>query len=336
MTTTLEYRNKITYLSFIMALLIIVRHSVGLDIYQEHITGGLYYIEFFTSHFTDVIVPVFFAISGYLFFQNFDYTKLKGKWYTRSRSLLVPFIIWNLIGFMFTWTLYQIPQIRNSINKPLPDYDVVTWFIDVFIKTQYNITWFIRNLIVYVIVTPLFYIVLKSKWSGAFLLTAAIVTSYIISNDYITYSSPWLLGAYVGIHFKDYCKKCYDKRLLTVCACLLLCSFIIECMSGCSCTEDIILLRLIQIPLIWISADILAINKEPSWWMRISFFIYCSHHMILESVEKIFLILLGKNYTGALLDFIFAPMITLLIILCLAAILRRIHPVWAVLCGGRT
>ena len=100
--------------------------------------------------------------------------------------------------------------------------------------------------------------------------------------------------------------------------------------------EDIILLRLIQIPLIWISADILAINKEPSWWLRISFFIYCSHHMILESVEKIFLILLGKNYTGALLDFIFAPMITLLIILCLAAILRRIHPVWAVLCGGRT
>lgn len=318
-----------------MSLLIVVRHSVGLDIYQQNITGVLYYIEVFTSHFTDVIVPMFFVISGYLFFQNFDYKKLKSKWQTRTESILVPFIIWNIIGFIFMWILFHIPQVRNSINKPMPDYNVTTWFLDVFIFTKYNITWFIRDLIVYIVISPLFYCVLKSRLYGLLLLALTISTTYITSNDIITYSIPWLLGAYAGIHFKEHCQKRYSRNVIIISSCTLLASFTVECMYFPN-SENIFLLRLAQIPLIWISTDTLAISTTPKWWMRLSFFIYCSHHMILESIEKVFLLLFGKNYLGALLDFILAPVITFVVIFVIAFVLRPIRPVWVTLCGGRT
>ena len=82
----IHYRNKIVYLSFVLSLLIIVRHSIGLKIYD--LSGPLLYVETFFSYVTDLVVPMFFAMSGYLFYQNFDFGKLRSKWKTRTHSFL--------------------------------------------------------------------------------------------------------------------------------------------------------------------------------------------------------------------------------------------------------
>lgn len=94
-------------------------------------------------------------------------------------------------------------------------------------------------------------------------------------------------------------------------------------------------LRLIQIVLIWSCADILSVNGELKWWMKISFFIYVTHSMILESIEKLFWIFMGDTVLGAITDLIFAPLITLFIIIAIAFMLRKITFVWNLLNGGR-
>ena len=94
-------------------------------------------------------------------------------------------------------------------------------------------------------------------------------------------------------------------------------------------------LRLSQVIAIWICADVVARPTEPKWWMKISFFIYLSHAPILEAIEKIFLITIGKNTLSAVVDFFAAPPITLLIVIALAYILRRIKPLWIILTGSR-
>lgn len=100
------------------------------------------------------------------------------------------------------------------MNGSLPDYSLGNWLMDVFIDTKYNITWFIRNLIVYVIVTPALFPLLKRRVGGAILLILILVTILFGGNKYISYILPFLFGGYMGIHFKDYCQQRYDKRLI--------------------------------------------------------------------------------------------------------------------------
>lgn len=96
----IKYRHKIVYISLVMALLIIVRHSLGFDSYNS-LTGLLFYFEIFLSYATDLVVPTFFALSGFLFYQNFQLSNLFSKWRTRFWSLFVPFIVWNILGFAY-------------------------------------------------------------------------------------------------------------------------------------------------------------------------------------------------------------------------------------------
>lgn len=57
--------------------------------------------------------------------------------------------------------------------------------------------------------------------------------------------------------------------------------------------------------------------------------------MILESVEKLFLIFLGNNIFRALVDIIFAPLITISLIILVAYILKKDSFVWKILTGNR-
>lgn len=100
MTVGVCYRNKIVYLSFSMSLLIIVRHSSGIGLYHS-LSGLLLWIETFFSYATDLVVPMFFALSGYLFFVNFDFSKLKQKWITQFHSLLYRLFFGILLALLF-------------------------------------------------------------------------------------------------------------------------------------------------------------------------------------------------------------------------------------------
>ncbi len=329
-----QYRNKIVYLSFILSLLIIIRHSIGLKIYD--LSGPLLYVETFFSYATDLVVPMFFAMSGYLFYQNFDFGKLRSKWKTRTHSLFIPFAVWNIIGFLFAWLLFNLPYVSASLSRSLPEYNIGSWVYDVFIDTRYNITWFIRDLIIFVVVTPLFFPALKHRMGGAILIAIILVISFVIGNKFVSkYAAVFLFGGYMGIHYKEFCQQRYNEKQMITCGFLLLISVIIEASIGSPQHGVMVPLRLLQIPLIWVASDFLAIKTEPKWWMKISFFIYCSHSMILESIEKVFWLGLGNTFIGALLDFMLAPLLTLLIITALAWCLKKNKMVWGILSGGR-
>lgn len=50
-------------------------------------------------------VPCFFAMSSFLYFRSFDFDypwkSYKSKVWGRFKSLIVPFIIFNIVGFLF-------------------------------------------------------------------------------------------------------------------------------------------------------------------------------------------------------------------------------------------
>ena len=143
-----------------------------------------------------------------------------------------------------------------------------------------------------------------------------------------------------NIHFKEKTQQRYNIKYIVISFLLVLLTILAVVITDDTrfAFMNMIVrmpIRTLQIVLLWIAADVLAVNKEPFWWMKISFIIYCSHSMILESIEKVFLIVLGKNMLGAFLDFVFAPIITVGIIILISMVVKRIKPLWKLLSGNR-
>ena len=61
-----------------------------------------------------IAVPLFFLMSGYLFFATFHWSKQTywRKIATRLRSLFVRFVFWNLVGMAFLALVQAIPAFR--------------------------------------------------------------------------------------------------------------------------------------------------------------------------------------------------------------------------------
>lgn len=326
-----KYRNKITYISFLLSLIVVVRHTVNIEVYN--LQGGiLWCIESFFRSVSEVAVPTFFVISGYLFFVNFKYDKIFLKWKTRFFSIVIPYLIWNVVAYMYYQAIVLIPFISNNINQSVEEFSLKMLLLNALFG-YHNITWFLRNLIIYIFITPIIFFLLKYKWSLIIMLPL-IFGLGIIEQNYCYYWFYYLTGAYIGIHFSNIIKEMtFSRHCMIVSGMIFIIASIIDMKYPVDKPNRIIIL--ISIVCLWIMLDVLRKEKEPLWWMRLSFFIYCTHSMILESVEKLILIFLRNNIWGAAIDFICAPIITILIITLLAYFLRKIPMIWMILNGNR-
>lgn len=115
-----------------------------------------------TDELTRIAVPLFFFISGFLFFYRSDFSlKVYGqKLKKRIRTLLVPYMFWNLAVLLLTFlSQLLLPSMLSGKNKMVADYGWLDW-IDLFwshtdgtMPICYPL-WFIRDLMIMVLFTP--------------------------------------------------------------------------------------------------------------------------------------------------------------------------------------
>ena len=355
-TNEKQYRNKITLMSFILAILVLIRHACNYTVYN--ISNSLFfYVQRFFTMLTDIAVPTFFMLSGYLFFCNFNYSNLLNKYKKRVVSILIPYLIWSFLSYLYFLLLSSIPQIGKNLNS---DNYVVFSFTDMISSVlfgKYNAFWFLQNLMVYIILAPIFFLILKNKHIGY---TPAIVTliigfflnkfnvqnnvnsgflKFILNGQLYSYFTLYLLGAYFGACFKDKLIGLkFKKTYCYIATFLIIIISVLRVITNDFATEIFTLYYIImaaQSILIWISLDFLRVSKC-CWIFENSFFIYCTHSLILEGIEKLFFIIFKNTFHGAVIDFIFAPIITITIILLLSYFLSKYTPkIWKVICGGR-
>ena len=103
--------ETISLLRFPLTVFVVfIHYNVGVRGFSLHgVTYGLDAPEWFrclTAFFSDVLprtaVPLFYIISGYLFFRggSFDTGIYRRKLRTRASTLLVPYLLWNVIAVL--------------------------------------------------------------------------------------------------------------------------------------------------------------------------------------------------------------------------------------------
>jgi len=137
------------------------------------------YVRVFISRgIADVTVPLFFLISGYLFFQGqWSWGNYVNKLKRRINTLLVPYLFWNCLNLGIFALAESIPQTRAyyagtvwPLVSVFSALDYAKAILGVFVDAPFNgPLWFIRDLMVLAVLAPAIHFLLARKTALPFL-----------------------------------------------------------------------------------------------------------------------------------------------------------------------
>ena len=167
MTPTLSTRLRA--LGLVLIVLVVFIHANNAVIHIQGLQPGrvqagvtLFVQEVVGGGMAQVAVPLFFAISGYLFFQRFTPTArgYLAKLRQRLRTLVVPYEIRSALGVLLFWVLQLLPWSTPYFTTPGV---IVRNFTPLDLLARLTIAplpyqfWFARTLLVLVLLSPIIY-----------------------------------------------------------------------------------------------------------------------------------------------------------------------------------
>ncbi len=165
--------DTIRNMRFPLIAMVVLLHTYIID---EVMLGRVYVPKGMYPHFDttvyalkacfgEVAVPLFFLISGYLFFISIDkfvFGVYKNKLKKRVKSLLIPYLCWNSLFILFVFVLQVIHPEWMGEKKMVEDFKFYDW-IDAYWDLNNGLIplWYVRDLMVISLLTPIIYYAIK-------------------------------------------------------------------------------------------------------------------------------------------------------------------------------
>lgn len=337
--------NKITVLNTVLIMMVLYIHSYYLE-GNDHAVS--YVVQRFmgTSAMMNVAVLLFFAMSGFLFFN--DIVAVKDcllKMQKRVRSLVVPYVIWNVIFVLWYLVLGTVPGVSSFINSDILANFATPWCGGYYllIKPASFPLWFLRDLIVFVACSPLVYLALRYlRWWA---MPVAIVTTKFL--PFVGFFYFVIGGCVATLSSLEDVERVLNKKTVVLCA------FIYFGMCGYLAAQPIeanfeynfgltSVLGVTGLVTIWRGYDyiakgrLLAETKFAKAVCGYSFFVFLFHEPVLNIIKKIPIRVLGESELVIIILFLINLFIMYLLAICIAKFLQNITPkVYNILVGGR-
>lgn len=348
--------NKFKSLSLYSMFYVILIHCLTIPrpMAGNHITFSeapfTFFFEYFVSQgLGQTGLPMFFVISGFFLFYSFQRFDRYSNFYiyslkSRARSIALPYLLWSLF-----WILFYI--IAQSISYTAPFFNKTPFLNLSFPEKIYRFLidpipfqfWYLQCLMIFVLVSPLFYYSLKQfKLFIPIILFILWLSVDTIAGIRIQDIFFFATGAYFSVCQKDLpCLK-FPKTLFISLSWLILLG--IDTWYLISVPDSLIpiyfqrILRAIGVFVLWISFDYI-----PSWfnnWLLkytgFTFFIFAFHEPFLTIIIKILAKVHPVNSFYHLNIFIVAFITTSLFSMVAAVLTQRLIPkAYKLLTGGR-
>lgn len=348
--------QKLKAVSFLCAMLVVVIHCPILN-KREWISNPEYRasipvvcsaLHMVIDVFTRGAVPLFFAISGFLVAVKF---RPDCSWYLRTLkkrvlTLFVPFVLWNVIYLFVNVVLGRTQLCFDGAGIVAASRLILGW--DFKSGVACFQLWFIRNLLVFIVLSPLLVWLFRRPVIGLLALIAlAILAAFNVWSPLISYAGVlyFSIGLFFGFNhnaWEEWLRRhCRTMRIGTgAMAVALIC---IGCWVGYDGARYETY-RTLMIPLslgvmgvLWFGTDFLlhclACFRN---FFSLSFFIYAVHVLVVSFVSLV----LGKcGLTGCsfigLVGLLKIVLVVVLTIILGLAVRRYSRHSFLILTGGR-
>lgn len=374
--------KTIKYLRFPLTVGIILIHSnlARLGISIHGVQYGLnypdwyfYFCVLFSEVLSSICVPLFFLISGYLFFYkvaDFNGNIYGQKLKKRIRTLLIPYLLWNLIALLLK--VVKMLPIFSSVFQNINDvefhftplrlfnsffYD--DWTNGLFVYPEIGVTlespipvngpmWYVRDLMVIMLFTPIIYWLIR-KLRIWFIIGLGVILYYgshhvfpgmhyfnLVLDNVFFFS--W--GAYYSINKLDIVSEMRRFKYIPIIFIVLL---VVSMFIHNTDYNRFVHLPTVVIGIMFsiglvsclLESDKIHVNETLA---NSSFFVFALHSLILNEIGKTLFVMLGCNDSPLVLLFLYIAIPTVTIIICVALykLLNRFMPtICALLTGGR-
>ncbi|MBO5181985.1 MAG: acyltransferase family protein [Paraprevotella sp.] len=359
----------------IIVLLIHVFSSQGLVIHGTQLDLNQYPILQFVNRVIDGFlrgqsVPVYFFISGYVFFREGNLTKeiYRRKLSNRFHSLFIPYILWNMLALF--WLLFKmlplfaslLPGLQeSSIHVSLHSFlmcfwdrtqgiiQVQAWLTD---KSSVEIypmdvpLWFLRDLMIVILTTPLLYLLIKRL---KYVTIVILGVSWFITDSFVKGYANQLLIAFFFFSWGAYMSICRKDMLVELGRFFSLSMILYPLLSMtyvymayvhpelCPWIKRVNIL--VGLFFAYNMASFLlrkSVCKSNRFLSAASFFIYVSHTLIcMEVLKSVFLLFSPSSDLGLLGVYIVAVVITIGSLLYLFYFLSGKFPRFLKVLAGR-
>lgn len=338
----------ITWLRFPLIFLIILLHC-----YSTPRLPGDHEVFFkitypFSLWLGETGVPAYFFISGFLFFlsRKCYLQKLKTRFYT----LLIPYLLWNslLLGLYIFIYIAGYPQEING--KSIADYTLIDYIRAFWDRGSYDEGnfvpilcpfWYIRNLLIMSILSPLFHYIIKYV-REIFLLAVA---AWWLSTPHNAFISQTILFFCLGAYFSILKKnplEVFDKQrqwYLTLSVIFAVADIVVHTIFITPVNLQIHRIALIlNIPTFFILADYSCQHGYTSKILpNAAFIVFSVHYPIVVVIRKAYATKLGdaSDLIHIPLYFVCVIVVTLISILIYIFLNRYLPKVKNIISGNR-
>lgn len=328
--------NKIKNISFILTILVVILHAYNIE---NNINIVSFIQSFISKGIATIAVPIFFMISGYLFFYEFEPTLNNWikKYKKRFKTLFIPFIIWCTGWMIILYIIQLIPIGKNLFtNMVLSEFSFREILKYTYIYPIPFQLWYISALIECVIISPIIYYLIKKigPISGYILFILWILS--ILKYPIALFS----IGAYLSIRDINLELKVSKLTYRTILILFIILTGVKTYLSYFDVSyinflgNIVILLGVLSI---WIGYD-----RHSNLWnksfdiTKYGIFIYFFHEPLQSVIIRILFKILGYSKISHLFIYILSPAIVIYISINIAKFMNRhMRSSYAILTGGR-
>lgn len=365
---TLTRNDKIANVQFVLSIMIVLIHAMTVfvnlpDNETQYVFGVNYsaYIQLFLGEgICRVAVPLFFVISGYLYYKNFDgsWEGYRIKLKRRISSLVIPYLFWSGAVFFIFFFAQKIPWLSAYFTTRNADALSIKVILDNVILHSYNSPlWYMRYLIIFALLSLVWYWIAK-KFPVMLLLVS--FYGWFFGFRYI--SVPFRMdavffysvGVVIAIHKNSvfHIENKISNWFKYISMVLWIFLLVFRTAYYCQLKPEVMLQGqydallsysgkigiLLGIAAVWYGFDMVFSVRTKMWDVsKYSMLIFVSHHPIVNTFKKIILKLLGStSELTTLITYILATLLTIFLILLVGKFVKKHLPqLWKYSLGGR-
>lgn len=319
---------------FVMILMVIMVHSnfIGSELTEDVTSTAAGVINYITGPYglTRIAVPVFFIVAGFLFFRGvecFTLATYRRKLRSRVTTLLVPYLMWNVaasILFLFKTLWLGFDGLGVVADGH------VDWlkFMAGFWTLPYDLAlWFIRDLMVYCLLAPVVWIVVKRKW-----LFACVFLAFSLPFDVRSGILWFMIGAFMSQNQEVWSQVTAPRYAIVFCVGYAVLCYLLSFSALPEIVAFFLFAGYVMCGLAftmacgrWFSSN--KIGRRLTPLLGSTFFIYAFHALYCSVVRNAWLRLIGCSTTSTALAVLLLTFITLTVTSMVTYfILRRFAP----------